>query len=361
MFNSPILDTVITLVFIYLVLDILASSIQEFISQQLKSRGKMLQSAISEVLDDRRNKNFGYLLYQNPMIDLLRRDQKDLPSYIDSDTFAKALIELIGSESTVITYTQDPLTLKMIADVRKIADPLERFKSGVALLSNSDLKRLLEGFLDGAGSTDTLRDSVAGWYDKYMDRVAGWYKRSLKTQLVIISVFMTILLNINFIKIAGSVYKDGRIASRIVPLATAFAAQDSLTIPAPADLAALTRQIDSALAVLKGTDTSAKAKSAVVDSIVRRGTKTGQARVPVPGQVKDSLPIGWNFSKKIWPSGFTFGMAIQSIKADGIGYTFFGWLLSVIILSFGAPFWFDILKKLVNARNAGVKPKTSKS
>ncbi len=34
-----------------------------------------------------------------------------------------------------------------------------------------------------------------------------------------------------------------------------------------------------------------------------------------------------------------------------------GWLLSAAALSKGAPFWFDVLGKLVNIRRAGAKPK----
>jgi hypothetical protein len=33
-----------------------------------------------------------------------------------------------------------------------------------------------------------------------------------------------------------------------------------------------------------------------------------------------------------------------------------GWLLSIIAISLGAPFWFDLLSKLMNVRNAGQKP-----
>jgi hypothetical protein len=36
--------------------------------------------------------------------------------------------------------------------------------------------------------------------------------------------------------------------------------------------------------------------------------------------------------------------------------TIFGWILTTAALSFGAPFWFDILVKLVNVRNVMKKP-----
>jgi len=38
-----------------------------------------------------------------------------------------------------------------------------------------------------------------------------------------------------------------------------------------------------------------------------------------------------------------------------------GWLLTMIAVSLGAPFWFDMLNKIINIRNAGTKPATSDS
>jgi H+/gluconate symporter-like permease len=35
-----------------------------------------------------------------------------------------------------------------------------------------------------------------------------------------------------------------------------------------------------------------------------------------------------------------------------------GWILTALAVSLGAPFWFDILKRFMNIRNAGVKPPT---
>jgi hypothetical protein len=40
---------------------------------------------------------------------------------------------------------------------------------------------------------------------------------------------------------------------------------------------------------------------------------------------------------------------------------FFGWLLAAMAISMGAPFWFDLLGKVVNFRNAGSKPASSEA
>jgi hypothetical protein len=33
-----------------------------------------------------------------------------------------------------------------------------------------------------------------------------------------------------------------------------------------------------------------------------------------------------------------------------------GWMLTILAISLGAPFWFDMLNKLVNVRSAGKSP-----
>jgi hypothetical protein len=45
-----------------------------------------------------------------------------------------------------------------------------------------------------------------------------------------------------------------------------------------------------------------------------------------------------------------------SSKFTNILLLILGWLIGAGCISMGAPFWFDILGKLVNVRRSGVKP-----
>ena len=59
--------------------------------------------------------------------------------------------------------------------------------------------------------------------------------------------------------------------------------------------------------------------------------------------------------------GSVLGWKTNTMPADTLGWLerILGWTLTMIAVSLGAPFWFDILNKLVNIRNAGNKPATS--
>jgi len=58
----------------------------------------------------------------------------------------------------------------------------------------------------------------------------------------------------------------------------------------------------------------------------------------------DKLPIGW--------------MPGDTRYASGWGWTFmaFGWVVTASSTVFGAPFWFDMLNKIVSVRSAGKAP-----
>jgi len=299
MFSSPLLQTIATLFFIYLLLDIFVSSIQEYISQRRQSRGKLLRFAIDELLNDRKNKNFAYLLYQHPGIDLLRKDQKDLPSYIDPRAFAQTLVEVIAAEATIIFYEQDPVTLQMQARIKKESNLYTAFRAGLETLRHSELRRMLTDFSEHATDREELVSEIAAWYTNYMDRVTGWYKRSTRRLLIVVSLAVTILLNLNFLKMASSVYE----------------------------------QANQTTAAQATTDASTE------------------------------LPLGWSFNTQSGnertAAATFFSKAFNSIRQDGYLYTLWGWLFSIIILSVGAPFWFDLLKKIVNVRNTGLKPSST--
>jgi hypothetical protein len=72
--------------------------------------------------------------------------------------------------------------------------------------------------------------------------------------------------------------------------------------------------------------------------------KTAQAAGSAAKPDSDALKsvLGWSAEesreKTLWPSRIL------------------GWILSIVAISLGAPFWFEPLSKLMNLRNAGEKP-----
>ena len=79
------------------------------------------------------------------------------------------------------------------------------------------------------------------------------------------------------------------------------------------------------------------------------------------------LPIGW--ADDTWPKVFcrkdgcaSQVMALGSLQdAGNWGVAIAGWLLTAVAVTLGAPFWFDLLGKLIKIRGSGGKPADSEA
>jgi hypothetical protein len=358
MLNSPILETVLSLVLVIFIFSVLVTCVQEGFVTITKSRGKMLEFAIGEVLNDKFNKNFAYLLYQHPQVDLLRKKQGELPTYIDAETFTRALIDLIAKESTETIYEESPDKKSMIKKERFTQPALERaallaqgerlagkdpatvsladrFRLGAESLQYSDLKKLVLSFIanttkkDGVENIEELKTQIQNWYNAYMDRVTGWYKRKVRKNIFLAAAIVTLFFNLNFITLSKTIHADTKLRKTLVAIADSVSKEEK-------PISALQERIKKDSAAL--------------------GDINPDALVGV------ELPIGWKIS--VTDAG-TEGRTWLGRIFRFIGYFFenhfnfkniTGWLIFILCLSLGAPFWFDVMKKLVNIRNAGISP-----
>jgi len=347
MLDSPILEAAISLVFISFIFSVLVTCLQEGYVTIRKSRGKMLCKAIDEVLNDVFNKNFGYLFYQHPQVDLLKKKQGSLPSYIDSKTFANALVDLIANESieTVYQKTADGKQMHSTQEIKSelakkygitaMANAaaniplIQKFRMGIDSLKTSDLKTFLQSFTTGSASMADdselmpLKTQIGAWYEGYMDRVTGWYKRKIRLNLYLAAAIVTLFFNLNFITLSKTIYADSKLRGTLV--------------------AAATKQADEAQPI---------------ESLIEKFRQDSSLQgIDVAALVGTQLPIGWNWKS---PRAQNESNAFRRF-VDTVGFYFehpwrtvVGWLIFILILSLGAPFWFDILKKLINVRNAGI-------
>jgi hypothetical protein len=100
MFGSGILDTVIGLIFVFLLVSMLVTITNEIIAAALLSRAKWLRLGISRLLGSEWAKQ----LYAHPLIESTAKTDKvagggDGPSYITSRSFATVLMEIIQKNS----------------------------------------------------------------------------------------------------------------------------------------------------------------------------------------------------------------------------------------------------------------------
>src|SRR3712207_3853055 len=103
MFNSGIIDVALGLIFIYLLLSLVCSALNEMIEARLKMRAKDLERGLRELLNDKEGKDLVKDLYSHPLVlglyrgaygdarnkkGWLPRIDTNLPSYIPRRNFA---------------------------------------------------------------------------------------------------------------------------------------------------------------------------------------------------------------------------------------------------------------------------------
>lgn len=140
-----------------------------------------------------------------------------------------------------------------------------------------------------------------------MDRVSGWYKRRAQWVTLGLAVILTIALNVSALRIAEQLSAEPTVRAAVV----------------------------------------AKSEAAAEKSGDEGAEGLKQAGEDVESAVDDlaalDLPVFW------------IGEAVPQ-GGEEILTTVFGWLITILAISLGAPFWFDALGKLSNLRMAGKKP-----
>ena len=327
---APIIETAISLVFIYILFSLVVSWINELLVSLRGVRGKYLRKQLSDAFQDRFNqKNWAEMIYVHPSIDILAKRDARPPSYIPSHLFALSFIDIIINEAKKTTFVQEENSLSFASKEDWInttadASQIEKFKAGLSTLRDSDTKAMLTTMLDNSQDNfGLLKDNIAKWYEDYMDRITGWYKRSVRWYLFFIGLTIAIGANVNSLHLFTELYRNSKLRTPTLKAADSF-------LQAHPD--GLENTIEDGSQAITFNNFQTRLKQ--VDSIYAQ-TKAL------------NLPIGWN-SRNVYENtnGSWWYWPLVLI----------GWLITGFALSFGAPFWFDTLKRFANMRSTGLKP-----
>ena len=196
MLDSPIVDVAMGLVFFYVTLSLVCSSIQEIIASLLGLRSRNLKKGIRNLIGN----EYAEAVYDHPLIKGLRKPKK-LPSYIKPEIFSTALIDMISRDKT-----EENAIDAAAEDVRALIAKID---------ANNPTRELLISLVDKANPTvEDLRERLADWFDAGMDRVAGWYKRQVKYCLVGVAAVVTVAVNADSIRMVEQLWQVRRAAQR---------------------------------------------------------------------------------------------------------------------------------------------------
>jgi hypothetical protein len=373
------LDVAIGLIFIYLLVSLFVTALQEFVASKLNKRSDYLVRRVHGLLGDGQDGWSPELtqVWNNPLIKSLKTDgggeedantpksqlYKNAPSYIAGPTFAMALVDTLrpGGVTTVT---------------------MRQLKSAVETMENKELQQALLPMLASAGDkVENFQDHVGHWFDAAMDRTSGVYKRWAQRVTFWLGVGAALLLNINTFGVIDTLWRD--------PVARA-------AVVAQAQQAELPHRPVAKTAPTTGTDT---AQPPAAEPPTAEGQAPAEASDAAPDEVavpaddgttperRDNatdaiqalaLPVGWT-----WENFCQLGHYPHEgppdrpkPKAKGLGYDFTctgtprgaaftllqvvltvaGIFITGLAISLGAPFWFGILQTVTNIRSSGTKP-----
>lgn len=349
MFGSVVLDVAIGMAFVYLLMSLIASVVQELLAAFMQLRAANLEKGLRSLFSgdslsaemDLVNSIYDHGLvrglYSDPKRDsgklpnifrramdwvrmVMRRliginvdkpltilvDPLLLPAYIPSRTFALALIDTLN------------------ANKKEGAEAMASIKEVLATHNNKAAQALLALAIDAKGDGVAFQRNLEQWYNDAMDRVSGWYKRYTQRALIVIGLLLAIALNVSSVRVARTLWLDRDARQTMVDAAGNYAKNNpALGSPAtPADAAKLKEQLQSDVNVFSDVTTSAL------------------------------LPLGWKHSWQSYESYFERAPKDATFSALTV---LAGWIVTALAISFGAPFWFDTLNRFMVVRST-VKP-----
>lgn len=332
-----VLEIAIGLIFVYLLFSLVCSALSEIIAWFLNLRANTLRGGIETLLQDdacaelvRQNprlkatfdkgvaagkhavQNVTSTLYAHPLIKGMTHGDR-LPSYIPKHIFTAAFLDVLKGVA------------KVGPQATQQKDSLQKLRDAVASLpEQSEIRQQLEAVLD-----DTVTDfreahaRVEKWFDDSMERVSGWYKRRAQTIVLAIAVVVVAITNADSVMIVRALAQDAPLRAGLVAAAEQYTETGAPETRNQPDIhAAVTQlqQIQSQMTALR-------------------------------------LPIGWVTASEAKDLGIPANDS-RLIPNDVMKWMgkLVGLLFTIFAVSMGAPFWFDTLNKVVNARITGNQP-----
>jgi hypothetical protein len=319
LFNSTVLEVVIGLVFVYLLLAIICTAANEWIAGLLKARSKVLSRTLKNLLGSQPLEEGGAddglvrMFYEHPLIKSMMRDEGTHFAYLPARTFSKVLLDL-ASPGDGVTSPDGGGGVTPAA----VLDAIRGLPEG-------DVKRTLLTLLKGLDNPDVadMQRAVEAWFEDTMDRATGWYKRRTQVWTVIVAAVITLLSNADTFQIGRRLWTDPVVRGAVVEEAKVRAQK-----PRPSITVEYPDEDDPTNPVVR--DLGARSEGDVLSDNER---------------VLLGKLLGWQQSDiknwTWWP---------------GLPQRLVGWALTILAVSLGAPFWFDVLNKFMHVRSAGKSP-----
>jgi hypothetical protein len=291
-----LIQVVIGLVFLLLLLSLLVTTIMELISSMFALRGQNLEKAIRNML-------------------ATGLKEGELFQSFKSNALYKQLSNYRGNaKSRPPSYLSAENFQSILMDLILNGEDSGKLTQKIEELPNEELKKVLKQLLNDAGyELEEFKTKMRTWFNDVMDRAAGWYKRNIQILVTFVGLVVAIVFNADTISLYQRLESNPEELKEIVSMAEAYAKKSDLGIQSGGTVEQQWEQVNNL----------------INDEI---------------NQAKSPLGLGWHPEE------------LQGMTPSDWVIKALGWIVTALAVSLGAPFWFDLLKKLVNIRSSGNQP-----
>ncbi|GLC27805.1 hypothetical protein [Roseisolibacter agri] len=403
------LDVVIGLVFMYVLLSLACTTLNELVAQWMNSRADTLEEGLHKLFtgrsltrawtwrrqavpqaptdakeEERDAENAKLLLdkfWEHPIIRALRQKRRrpfallgteDAASYIPVTAFSTAFFHVVAPTAT----TCRELVALLDGLPPQIAEPLRAFAN------------------EGGELADVQR-RVQRWYQDVMERVSGLYKRKTQLRILVLSALLTVLAHADTLRIARALAESAALRAVVVAQAESLASMSPAALGIDTSTVARADTAGSAGGGVTGRPNAAgrpeepPLPAPVTGAAAKKPERptTPAATEPAAGispdgaislaatrrlqmirRTLDSLnmlgvPLGWPPLPRAVRARIDAdtswkprALLVATYRAGDVLLSLPGLALTTLAVSLGAPFWFDMLNKVINIRAAGRAP-----
>ncbi|MCX7176349.1 MAG: hypothetical protein NT159_20985 [Proteobacteria bacterium] len=297
---TAFIDVAIGLIVIYLGASLMITVFNEWLSQVKEWRQQVLAKSLEQLFN---GQGFAQALEKLPGLPLLSDLLKTQRSQADPILLARGVAAALSDGAAEGKAT------------------LEAVRAGLRHLPESQAKQTLTAL--AATCADDLERFVreaGASIDHALTNLGQTYRNRMQLVSFLLGLTISIAFNIDTLHLVDRLYTDKALRNQAVAMAEGLATMTKA------------EQLQDCAAEW-GKDP--KSVSQGCTPVARLLDATIALRQP--GQA--ALPIGWGEGRRHTPDTATAAML-----------SLLGWLITAVAISFGAPFWFDLLGKLLSLR-----------
>ncbi|MCC7117464.1 MAG: hypothetical protein IT310_02975 [Anaerolineales bacterium] len=288
---SQALDVAVGLIFIYYVLGSMVSLVTGWINEMLETRGVALEKYLIKIAGEHRDNKYLNDLIALPQLQALQPIRyKNLWSVFTAETKPKKIEKIPVGVLVDAYFDIAGLTANPSLPLIQLAELIDK-------LPDSEAKRAFMSWINqGVTNVNDLRARTTAYFTGLMEQAAAKFRANARSFVIMLSLAITVLFGTDSIQLARALWSSAELR---------------------------------AIAVAKA------------DMVI----KEEGVNVNLPDLIKElsdlSIKIGW------WQTDHP---AAGALPMEWVGYVLLkilGLGLTVVAVSQGASFWYDLLKKIV--------------